>query len=141
MRDMRNHFCYSSRNEKYGELNISFPGEWGSRISKNPRGWGSSSSSSLESLTVNKYYNNFWKKSLEYSFSFRLCTFRWNFTFRLCEKAKKIWKEIPTLFWRCYIFFQKVWYCSTFVAFSHYLNFINKTDFTLVLFLWPSIPA
>ena len=50
MRNMRNHFCYSSRNEEYEESNISFPGEWGSRISQNPRGWGSSSSSSLGSL-------------------------------------------------------------------------------------------
>ena len=42
---MRNHFCYSSRNEEYEESNSLFPGEWGSRISQNPRGWGSSSSS------------------------------------------------------------------------------------------------
>ena len=48
---MRNHFCYSSGNEEYEESNISFPGEWGSRISQNPRGWGSSSSS-LGSLTI-----------------------------------------------------------------------------------------
>ena len=55
MRNMRNHFCYSSRNEEYEESNISFPGEWGSRISQNPRGWGSSSSS-LAALDRHTYF-------------------------------------------------------------------------------------
>ena len=44
-RKMRNHYFYSPGNEEMGNKLISFPGEWGSRISQNPRGWGSSSSS------------------------------------------------------------------------------------------------
>ena len=45
MRNKKNHFCYSLRNEEYEESNILFPGEWGSKTSKNPRGWGSLGSS------------------------------------------------------------------------------------------------
>ena len=54
---MRNHFCYSSKNEEYEESNISFPGDWGCRISQNP--WGYGSSSSLGTLLiVTKQTNN-----------------------------------------------------------------------------------
>ena len=45
------------------ESNISFPGEWESRISQNPRGWGSSSSS-LGSLHRSRRY---WKSLISTS--------------------------------------------------------------------------
>ena len=36
MRNMRNHFCYSSRNEEYEESNNSFPGNEEAELAKIP---------------------------------------------------------------------------------------------------------